>query len=79
MPLPTGNFERNYGVHSVRHSTAERVIFRVTHANRELIKEIAKELGMTEAQFCREAATNMAKSIRKHMEDHNADASDRSG
>lgn len=79
VPIPTGNFERNYGVFSVRHSTAERIIFRITAANRDLIQQAAKVLEMTEAQFVRECATNMAKVILKHQEDHNADAGNRSG
>lgn len=79
VPLPTGHFKRNHGVRSLKHSTAERIIFRIGHNDREMIKQVAKVLEMTEAQFVREAAKNMAKVIVKLMEKHNADAGDRSG
>lgn len=78
VPIPSGNFERNYGVFSVRHSTAQRVIFRITSANRDLIRKAAKMLEMTEAQFVRETCTNMAKALLQHAEKHNEDASNRS-
>jgi len=78
VPLPTGNFERNYGIYSTKHHTAQRLVFRVTKSNKDMILKAARMLQMTEAQFAREATTNMAKVILKHAEDHNAHPDDRS-
>jgi uncharacterized protein (DUF1778 family) len=79
VPLPGGNSGRNHGVKSLRYSTADRVIFRIRHSDRETIKRAAELLNMSEAQFVRETAVNMSKTILKHAEEHNAHASDRSG
>lgn len=79
VPLPGGFSGKRYGVYSMRHETAERVIFRIIKRDRDLIREVAELLNMSEAQFVRETAINMSKVIKKHMEEHNALASDRSG
>lgn len=79
VPLPGGFSGKRYGVYSMRHETAERVIFRIIKRDRDLIREIAELLNMSEAQFVRETAINMSKVIKKHMEEHNALAGDRSG
>lgn len=71
VPLPTGNFGRNYGVHSTRHASAERVTLRITADHRELIQRAAKVLDMSEAQFIRETATNAAKALFQQIEEHN--------
>lgn len=78
VPLPTGNFERNYGIYSTKHKTAQRIVFRITQSNKDIVLKAAKMLQMTEAQFSREATTNMAKVILKHAEEHNAHPDDRS-
>lgn len=76
VPLPTGNGGRHYGVKSVRHYTAERVTLRVTASDRELIQRAAQVLEMTEAQYMRETATNVAKALFKQIEDHAHDDDD---
>lgn len=79
VPLPAGNFGREYGVNSVRHESAERITFRIRQSHRELIVQAARILEMTEAQFVRDAAVNMAKVILKHAEMGNVpDEDDRS-
>lgn len=70
VPLPTGNGGRHYGVKSVRHHTAERVTLRVTADDRTLIQRAARVLEMTEAQYMRETATNVAKALFKQIEEH---------
>jgi len=74
IPIPSGFFGNKYGVHSTRHPSAERVIFRITHENRLILKRGAKLLDMTEAAFIREIALTAAKAIIKQTEEHNANA-----
>lgn len=70
VPLPSGNFGRQYGVKSTRHESAERVTLRVTADERELIQRAAQVLEMSEARFMRDASLNVAKSLFKQMEEH---------
>ena len=74
IPIPTGFFGNRYGVHSTRHPSAERIIFRITHADRLTIKRGAKLLDMTEAAFIRETTLIVAKALIKQAEEHNAHA-----
>ena len=79
VPLPAGNSGKRHGVYSMRGHDGQRVIIRILRSDRDIIKQAAELLNMSEAQFVRESSLNTAKVIRKHMEEHNADASDRSG
>lgn len=76
-----GTFLKNYGVHSVRHPSAERIIFRVQKVQRDIIQRAAKVLEMSEANFVRSSAVNMAKAILAEKEKNNEcdDPGDRSG
>ena len=74
IPIPSGFFGNRYGVHSTRHVSAERVIFRITKIDRTTIKQGAKLLDMTEAAFIRETALTVAKALIKQTEEHNAHA-----
>lgn len=79
VPVPTGHFERNHGVYSCTHSTAQRIVIKLTAHQRELIKKAAHMLEMTEAQYVRETSVNTAKVVIKHAEEFNAHHDDRSG
>lgn len=81
VPIPAEDFERNQGVYSVRHPSAERIIFRLQKRHRDLIQQAAGMIDMSEASFVRCSAVNMAKAILAEKEKHNErdDPSDRSG
>lgn len=79
VPVPTGHFERNSGVFSTKHHTAQRVVIRMNAPQRQLIQKVARILEMTEAQYMREVSINTAKVVLKHAEEHNASLNDRSG
>jgi uncharacterized protein (DUF1778 family) len=79
VPVPTGHFERNYGVFSTKHPTGQRVVIRLNLQQRQLIQRAAKMLEMTEAQYMREVSINTAKVVLKHAEEFNgSDNGDRS-
>jgi uncharacterized protein (DUF1778 family) len=78
VPLPDGTGNKHYGVKSLRYDTAQRVIFRIRESDRGTIKQAAELLNMSEAQFVRETAVNTARVIIRHMENHNANSSNRS-
>jgi uncharacterized protein (DUF1778 family) len=79
VPVPTGNLDRRYGVHSTRHSTAQRVVIRISQPSRDTIKQAARALEMTEAQFMREGSLSLAKAVLLHEKEHaDEDASNRS-
>ena len=70
IPITTGFFGYRLGVHSTRHPSAERIIMRITRADREVLKRGAKILDMKEAQFLREIGLTAAKALIKRAEEH---------
>jgi hypothetical protein len=78
IPIPVGFFGYKYGVHSTRHASAERIIIRITKADRQLLKRGAELLDMREAQFIREIAITAAKALIQRAEEHDYPG-DRSG
>lgn len=60
IPLP---FQRNFGVHSTTHHTAERIMQRYIKEDADIIKQQAARLGVTVSSFIRESAVNTAKAL----------------
>ena len=81
IPIPNGYFGKRHGVHSTRHASAERIIFRISRSNRLILKQGAELIDMCEAEFIREIALAAAKVLIKRAEEHDAheDASCGSG
>jgi hypothetical protein len=83
VPIPSGKFQRRYGVFSTRHPEAHRITVRLGIEQRDAFIRAARILDMTEAEFVREGITALAKAIIKHVDEHkekhNVDPSDGSG
>lgn len=60
VPMP---HEANRGVHATTHESASRVTIRTNSQQRALVTKWATMLNITEAEFMRGAAYNMARAL----------------
>lgn len=81
MQLPTISVvvpqphEPNRGVHATTHESASRIVIRTTKTARDLIQKWATLLNISEAEFMRGAAYNMAKALDQQEKDNAHDSS----
>jgi uncharacterized protein (DUF1778 family) len=61
--------EPNRGVHATTHESASRVVIRTTKTARDLIQKWATLLDISEAEFMRGAAYNMARALEQQQRD----------
>lgn len=67
LPQP---HEANRGVHATTHESASRITIRTNQQQRTLVTKWATLLGISEAEFMRGAAYNMARALEQQEKDN---------